>query len=82
MKYHESYDPAYWDLDRMAEYLATYPDIIQGLKIRISKPIIKENGFEIFKQAAATARQLGTRLCVHDQTAGRYGTSGLSPGCR
>ncbi|MBC3537406.1 amidohydrolase family protein [Megasphaera hominis] len=65
MKYHESYDPAYWDLDRMAEYLATYPDIIQGLKIRISKPIIKENGFEIFKQAAATARQLGTRLCVH-----------------
>jgi len=64
-KFQEDYNPEYWDIERLSYYLTTYSEYIQGLKIRISKPIIKENGFEIFKKAEKTAHKLDTRLCVH-----------------
>lgn len=65
MKYHESYDPKYWDIKRIERFFKKYPDVLLGLKIRISKEIIGEYGFEILEKAIGVAEALGTRICVH-----------------
>lgn len=65
MKFHEDFNPKHWDKERIGQALKAYPDILQGLKIRISKPIMGDLPFSVFEQAAALARELDTRLCVH-----------------
>jgi len=65
MKFHEDFNPKHWDKEKIGQALKTYPDILQGLKIRISKPIMGDLPFSVFEQAAALAKELDTRLCVH-----------------
>jgi len=65
MQYHENFDPKYWDLKQISYYLDKYADILLGLKIRMSQPILGELGFQAFEKAVAVARQLHTHICVH-----------------
>lgn len=65
MKYHENYNPKYWDEGRLRYYFEKYADILLGLKIRISRPIFGELGFDVFEKAVTLADKLNTRLCVH-----------------
>jgi len=65
MKFHEDFNPKYWDVNKLQQYLTKYADVLQGVKIRISKPIMGDLGFEVFEQAEQIARKLNTRLCVH-----------------
>lgn len=65
MKFHEDFNPKHWDKEKLRQALAKYPDLLQGLKIRISKPIMGDLPFSVFEQAEALAKELDTRLCVH-----------------
>lgn len=65
MKFHEDFNPKFWDITKIQQYLTKYDDVLQGVKIRISKPIMGDLGLEVFEQAGQIARQLNTRLCVH-----------------
>lgn len=65
MKYHEDFNPKYWDEAKIKSFLEKYPEILLGLKIRISKSIFGELGFDVVEKAAALARKLNVRLCVH-----------------
>ena len=65
MKYHENFDPAKWDMKMMPYYLKKYKDVLLGLKIRMSKPLLGPNGAEIFRKAVKTAHELGANICVH-----------------
>jgi len=65
MKFHEDFNPKHWDKEKLRQALAKHPELLQGLKIRISKPIMGDLPFSVFEQAEALARELDTRLCVH-----------------
>lgn len=65
LKYNENYDPQYWDTKQLAFYLSQYKDLLQGLKIRISRPIVGNLGLPIMLAAKKMAVRLKTRLCVH-----------------
>ena len=65
MRYHEDYNPKFWDAPRLARFLEAYPDILLGLKIRISRGILGEPGFGVVERAVELAESLHTRLCVH-----------------
>jgi predicted amidohydrolase len=64
-KYHENINPKYWDKGKIKEILKRYPDIIMGLKIRISRGIADGQNGEELKAAVAIAEELETRLAVH-----------------
>lgn len=65
MKYHEDYNPKYWDEKQLKYFFDKYPQLLLGLKIRISKPIFGELGFDVVEKAVELAEKLKTRLCVH-----------------
>ncbi len=65
MKYHEDYNPKYWDEKQLRYFFTKYSDLLLGVKIRISKPILGDYGFRIFEKAVEFASKLNTRLCVH-----------------
>lgn len=65
MKFHEDFDPKFWDIKKLAYFLQEYPQYLLGLKIRMSQSIFGHLGFEVFEKAIALAEQLHTRLCVH-----------------
>ena len=64
-KYHEDYNPKYWDEKQLRYFFTKYSDLLLGVKIRISKPILGDYGFRIFEKAVEFASKLNTRLCVH-----------------
>ena len=65
MKFHEDFRPSHWDKKRLAYFLEKYPRKLLGLKIRISRSIFGELGFDVVEKAVKLADELGTRLCVH-----------------
>ena len=65
MKFHENFDPLLWDKQRIRYFLEKYPDVLLGMKIRMSAPILGELGFACFEESVRVARELGTTLCVH-----------------
>lgn len=64
-KYHENINPKHWDKAKLKRLLQRYPDVIMGLKIRISRDIADGQGSEVLKAAVDMAEELGTRLAVH-----------------
>jgi len=65
MKFHENFDPKLWDKKRIAYFLSKYSDVLLGMKIRMSAPILGELGFACYEEAVHTAHELGTTICVH-----------------
>ena len=65
MKYHENVDPKYWDKKKLKYFLNKYPNIIEGLKVRISKDIVGDLGISVLSSAVELAEELHTRLVVH-----------------
>jgi len=58
-------DPAWLDGTRLREALAAYPDFIVGLKARISRSVVREQGIEPLVAARQMAEATGQRLMVH-----------------
>jgi len=65
MKFHEDFDPKHWDREKLGRYLRKYPDLLHGLKIRVSGPIMGDLPKDVLKKAVDLAQDLGCRLCVH-----------------
>lgn len=61
----ENPDPSKIDIGKIQYLFSRYSDILLGIKVRISRSIVKEMGLIPLQAAKKMANQLGTRLCVH-----------------
>ena len=64
-RYHENVNPKYWDRTAIRRLFATYPNLLQGLKIRISRSIVHEQGMDVLAEAVKFAGEMNVRLAVH-----------------
>lgn len=53
------------NLGRMRELMQEYPGEIAGIKVRISRPIVRELGMTPLKRAVEFGDRLGLPVCVH-----------------
>jgi len=58
-------DPAWIDENAVREALLAYPDFIVGLKARISRSVVKEQGIEPLRRARRFSEATGLSLMVH-----------------
>ncbi|MBD2868554.1 amidohydrolase/deacetylase family metallohydrolase [Paenibacillus arenilitoris] len=58
-------DPAWIDETAVKEALHAYPDFIVGLKARISRSVVKEQGIEPLRRARRLSEATGRSLMVH-----------------
>ncbi|MBQ3486908.1 MAG: amidohydrolase family protein [Clostridia bacterium] len=63
--YHEDLNAARFRVEDMARLLRRYPQTLLGLKIRISKEVMEDNGMADYRRAVEIARELGVPLVVH-----------------
>ncbi len=61
----EPLDDGVLSLDKMREVMAAYPEEIRGLKVRVSRSIVKELGLAPLRRAVEFGAQLGLPVCVH-----------------
>ena len=61
----ENINPAVWNMRYFEDAFREYPDELLGLKIRVSKYLLKDYGTEPLKQALKLAKHLNTRLFIH-----------------
>lgn len=61
----EDVDPKNYKRAEIASLVEKYPDDIIGLKLRISKPIVRDLGLRALDGALDLAEELGLPLCVH-----------------
>ncbi len=61
----EDLDPKGFDQNRLGSFLAKYPDIVLGLKVRSGAELVKEHGISSLKRALEIADALGHPLTVH-----------------
>ena len=61
----EDVDPGTYKRDEIRALVEKYPDDIIGLKLRISKPIVRDLGLAAMDGALELAEKLGLPLCVH-----------------
>lgn len=52
-------------IEKMAEVISRWPDEIVGLKVRISKNIVKNLGLKPLEKAVEAGEALGLPVCVH-----------------
>jgi dihydroorotase len=64
-KYHENVSPMYYDQKKMAAIIDKYRPEILGLKIRISKEIVGNEGLEPLKQTLSLAEEFDLPIVVH-----------------
>lgn len=64
-RYNENQDPKYVDEEKMELLFNEYPDELLGIKVRISKEIVKELGIEPLKKAIEIADKLNCSVAVH-----------------
>ena len=63
--YPENYDPKFFDLKVIKSCIASHPDEIVALKIRVSKSILGDLGVEPLKAAVKVADEVGLPLVLH-----------------
>jgi len=64
--YHEELDPRRFRTDDLKQIFAKYyPDTVCGLKIRISREIMGQNGMDAVQRTVELAEELGVPLVVH-----------------
>ena len=61
----EPLDDSVLDIGKMRELIEEYPKQICGIKVRISRSIVKELGLTPLKRAVEFGEQLGLPVCVH-----------------
>ncbi|MBR4578260.1 MAG: amidohydrolase family protein [Oscillospiraceae bacterium] len=61
----ESVDPATWEPEAIRDAIGKIGPYFMGLKIRISRPIVKDLSLEPLKRAVELAEELGCRVVVH-----------------
>ena len=64
-QFSENVDPSVWNRELFERAFGDYPDRIVGLKIRVSKDVLKEWGERPLREAVRLAAHLHTRLFVH-----------------
>lgn len=64
-RHHESVDPACYDEPRIRELFAEYPDVLVGIKARVSKNIVGGMGLEPLKHTVAFAESVNRPVVVH-----------------
>ncbi len=63
--WHESQDPEYFDLEKMRECIARYPNLIKAIKIRMGTEEVAGLGFKPMEEALKIGDALGLPLVVH-----------------
>lgn len=61
----EDLEPKNFKTEKIKNLLKKYPDELIGLKIRVSKNIVKEKGYESLKEAVKIAREAMVPIMVH-----------------
>lgn len=61
----EDLEPKNFKIEKIKNLLKKYPDELVGLKIRVSKNIVKEKGYESLKEAVKIAREAMVPIMVH-----------------
>lgn len=61
----ENLDPKFFNKEKIKELFEKYPEELIGLKIRISKNIVKENGLHSLEETVKIAEELSLPVMVH-----------------
>ena len=61
----EDVDPGHFEPEAIRDTLQKYGDILLGLKLRTSRPIVGAFGYESLKASVALAEKLDTHVMVH-----------------
>lgn len=61
----EDVDPGHFEPEAIRDTLQQYGDILLGLKLRTSRPIVREFGYESLKASVAMGEKLGAHVMVH-----------------
>lgn len=61
----EDVDPAHWDREGIRECFRSFGDILAGLKLRTSAPIVGKLGYEPLEATVELAEELGVPVMVH-----------------
>lgn len=64
-KFHEYPNSSCWDEDAVCELAAEFPEVIVGLKARISKEIVHDFGIKYLEEAVRLGEKAGLRVHVH-----------------
>jgi len=61
----EPLDDSVIDVPRMKAMLDRYPGVIRGIKVRVSRNIVRDLGLEPLKRAVKIGEELNLPVCVH-----------------
>lgn len=65
LRYHENVDPQFFDVAKIKEKFAAYPQQLVGIKLRTSAPIVEELGIKPLQGTLAAAKEVGCPMVVH-----------------
>lgn len=63
--YPENLDPRYFKAGDIQRLFSEYPDVLCGIKVRISKELVGDLGLLPLEKALVVAEKVGTRISVH-----------------
>jgi dihydroorotase len=61
----EDVNPEHWDRQAIKDCFAEYSDVLVGLKLRTSKPIVKDLGYDVIHEVVKLADELDVPVMVH-----------------
>lgn len=64
-RYVEDLVPSHTDITKIQDLFIQYPDILKGIKVRISKEVVGDLGLGPLEKAVEASRKVGTRIVVH-----------------
>jgi predicted amidohydrolase len=63
--HHEAIQPNLWSVSDYQKLFALWPNILCGLKLRLTHSVVGELGWSALEKALEIAEKLKTRLCIH-----------------
>lgn len=63
--YPENLDPRYFKADDIQNLFSKYPEVLCGIKVRISKELVGDLGLLPLEKTLGVAEKVGTRISVH-----------------
>ena len=61
----EDVNPAHWEVATIKECFERFSDVLVGLKLRTSAPIVKEFGYDVLRKTVELAEEIGVPVMVH-----------------
>lgn len=61
----EDVDPKHWDIAAVKDTFQRCGDVLVGLKLRTSAPIVRELGYNVLRETVKLADQIGVPIMVH-----------------